>query len=188
MKTNPVLPVAVGTLVCAASCLLADEPVAAPTAADKALVSTALSSSTAVSLAQPAPAPTNSPPRVQFFVRPSENPSEGNRVGLIQEGRTITELDATAIARELGPKRSVLKDRLPESIADQGGIVRSLIRAPTPRTFLHFLNPFAPRDTGNELREGLWRDPIRGTVPLPHSFNEPIWFEPVGIKAIGAGF
>ena len=68
------------------------------------------------------------------------------------------------------------------SVPEQGGWVRGLFKEPKASKLWSLFNPKAPLDSETDLMRSARIFGVRGDAPLPHSMQDPIGVEPVGIR------
>ena len=68
------------------------------------------------------------------------------------------------------------------SVPEQGGWVRGLFKEPKGSKLWSLFNPKAPLDSETDLMRSARIFGVRGDAPLPHSMQDPIGVEPLGIR------
>jgi hypothetical protein len=134
--------------------------------------------------AAPPPAPTNAPAKPLLLVRGSTTPLGANSVIAVSPAEARRELDGL----RQGLIRDRISDPLPKSVLEQGGLARSALKNPKPRKILGLFSPVAPEDSQSEFLRTHKVNTLRGTAPLPHSMQDPVWVEPVGINLFNWGW
>lgn len=127
---------------------------------------------------------TNTPVRPLLLVRASETPLGENSVIAVSPSEARRELE--------GLRRGLIQDRLrdplPKSVMEEGGLAKAVLKNPKPRRILGLFNPVAPEDSQTHFHRNHKVNTLRGTAPLPHNQQDPVWTEPVGIDFLNWGW
>ena len=121
----------------------------------------------------------NSPPSERvLLVRASAVPLGDNSVMAVSPQEAQQEL----LVIESGLFRRSLAGPKVLSVPEQGGWVRGLFKEPKASKLWSLFNPKAPLDSETDLMRSARIFGVRGDAPLPHSMQDPIRIEPVGIR------
>ena len=121
----------------------------------------------------------NSPPSERvLLVRASAVPLGDNSVIAVSPQEAQQEL----LVIESGLFRRSLAGPKVLSVPEQGGWVRGLFKEPKASKLWSLFNPKAPLDSETDLMRSARIFGARGDAPLPHSQQDPIRIEPVGIR------
>lgn len=118
------------------------------------------------------------PQRPVLLVRPSTVPLGDNSVIAVSPQEARQELQGI----EGGLFRRTLAEPKVLSVPEQGGWVRGFFKEPKASKLWSFFNPKAPLDSETDLMRSARIFGVRGDAPLPHSQQDPIRVEPVGIR------
>ena len=118
------------------------------------------------------------PQRPILLVRPSTVPLGDNSVIAVSPQEARQELQGI----ESGLFRRTLAEPKVLSVPEQGGWVRGFFKEPKASKLWSFFNPKAPLDSQTDLMRSARIFGIRGDAPLPHSLQDPVHIEPVGIR------
>ena len=163
--------------------LLATAPLRADEKSPSATTPATPSASTNAPAASPAAAPA-ARTRDLLVVRASPTPLGENSVIAESAGEARQELESL----RNGTIRERMKDPLPKSVMEQGGLARALLRDAKPKRILGLFNPVAPKDSASEFHRTHKVNTLRGTPPVPFNHQDPIWTEPVGIDLFNWGW
>ena len=121
----------------------------------------------------------NLPPSERvLLVRASAVPLGDNSVIAVSPQEAQQEL----LVIESGLFRRSLAGPKVLSVPEQGGWVRGLLKEPKISKLWSLFNPKAPLDSETDLMRSARIFGARGDAPLPHSQQDPIRIEPVGIR------
>jgi hypothetical protein len=121
---------------------------------------------------------TNAAPKKLVLVKASPTPLGENSVIAVTAAEARRELDGI----RGGLVRERLRDPLPKPLMEQGGLARVILKDPKPKKILGLFSPVAPEDSQSVFLRTHRVNTLRGTPPLPHSMQDPIWIEPVGLN------
>ncbi len=155
-----------------------------PLAAEEKPASETGSASVAKPAATEPASATNTPVRPLLLVRASETPLGENSVIAVSPSEARRELEGL----RQGLIQDRLRDPLPKSVMEEGGLAKAVLKNPKPRRILGLFNPVAPEDSQSHFHRTHKVNTLRGTAPLPHNQQDPIWIEPVGIDFLNWGW